>query len=65
MTYLLTEAIYRYFWEILVEDIQMSDFLLEYDETTNTTGVKYAKRHSVVKKDFKLFFNMPPKWNKK
>ena len=46
MTYLLTEAIYRYFWEILVEDIQMSDFLLEYDETTNTTGVKELQKRS-------------------
>ena len=39
MTCLLTEAIYPYFQEILVEDIQKSDFLLEYDETTNSGGV--------------------------
>ena len=40
MTYLLTEAIYPYFREIFVENIQMSDFVLEYDETTNNAGVK-------------------------
>jgi hypothetical protein len=40
MTCLLTEAIYLDFWEILVEDIQKSDFVLEYDETTNNVGVE-------------------------
>ena len=39
-TYLLTEAIYPYFREILVEDVQMSDFLLEYEATTDNVGVK-------------------------
>jgi hypothetical protein len=40
MTYLLTETIYPYFREILVKDIQKSDSVLEYDETTNNGGVK-------------------------
>jgi hypothetical protein len=40
MSYLLAEAICPNFREILVEDIQISDCELEYDETTNDAGVK-------------------------
>ena len=44
MTCLLTEAIYPDFREILVEDIQKSDFVLEYDETTNNNWVKELQK---------------------
>ena len=40
MTYLLTETIYPHFREISVEAIQMSNLVLEHDETTNNAGVK-------------------------
>ena len=62
MTYLLAKTIYPYFREILVEDIQMSNFVLAYDETTYSAGVKELQiRLLYWLKEQKLVINLHPR----
>ena len=42
--YLLIEAVYPYFREILVVKIQISDYVLEYGKTTDNAAVKELQR---------------------